>query len=288
MSCPLCGEGAGDPAWMGDTRFDGREFHYRECRRCRSLYCDPMPDDATVALMYGPAYAGAFGGDDPFTADAKEPARVVAWLRAHEPGTFLDFGCGQGELLSAARNAGWRAVGVELDAEVARRVAAATGLDVHASAAALPDGCADVLHLGDVIEHLTRVDEQLRDVLRLVRPGGTLIAQGPLEANDCLFAWTLKLARKLRGTPPGNLPPYHVLLATSDGQRRLFRRLGLEEQQFSMSEVAWPAPARLDTRRPKAAAMFLLRRASQTLSRARPNAWGNRYLYVGRWHGTQA
>jgi hypothetical protein len=145
-----------------------------------------------------------------------------------------------------------------------------------------------VLHLGDVIEHLTELNRQMPQILNLIKPGGVLLAQGPLEANGNLFAFSVRMARLLRKSRRTEMPPYHVLLATAIGQKRLFQRLGLDLLEYSMHEVAWPAPSRLkcaDLLSPRLTLLFLLRRLSQAASKIRPAHWGNRYFYAGRWPG---
>lgn len=244
-----------------------------------------MPDAEVLQVMYGPAYAAAFA-DGAADGEAKQPERTLRWLERLGSGTFVDYGCGDGSLLTAARDRGWRAVGVELDGEVAARVQAQTGLAVHTDLAPLGEGSVDALHLGDVIEHLTRLDEDLPRLLRVLKPGGHLIAQGPLEANACLFTWAIRAGRRLRGNGAArDTPPYHVLLATARGQRTLFARNRLEEVEFAVGEVAWPAPSHLaEARRGGARALTLygLRRASQIVSRVAPSQMGNRYFFVGR------
>jgi SAM-dependent methyltransferase len=144
----------------------------------------------------------------------------------------------------------------------------------------------DVVHLGDVIEHLTDPYRELQQVLRLLKPGGHLVAQGPLEANPTLFVALLKLSRRLRGSPVAEMPPYHVILATARGQKMFFDRLGLGMLMFSMREVSWPAPVRLtpsDLLQLRRCVMFGVRRLSQALSLMRPTRWGNRYFYVGQF-----
>jgi SAM-dependent methyltransferase len=252
---------------------------------CGTLYCAPMPDAATLAEMYGPDYTQA-GGSAGHVENPKEPERVAALLKSQTPGTFVDYGCGGGELLVEAQRAGWRAVGVEFSPEVAERVAAQTGAQVFTRPHERADfPLADVLHLGDVIEHLTRLDEQMPEILKLLKPGGLLVAQGPLEANASLFTSVLAAARRLRPGRRTEMAPYHVLLATAHGQRAFFRRFGLIEVEYILREVAWPAPSgllRADLRRPRAVGLFALRRVSQALSALRPDHWGNRYFYVGR------
>ncbi len=284
MACPLCGDARAGASWLGTTYYHGREIHYAQCAACGTLYCAPMPNAATLAEMYGPDYTQEGGGGH--VENPKEPERVVAWLKQLTPGTFVDYGCGGGELLTAATGAGWQAVGVEFSDEVARQVSARTGARVFTRPHERADfPLADVLHLGDVIEHLTRLDEQMPEILRLVKPGGLLLAQGPLEANTSLFTFALATARRLRPHRRTEMAPYHVLLATAQGQREFFRRFGLTEVEYRLREVAWPAPSgleRADLLRPRTVGLFALRRCSQTLSALRPTRWGNRYFYAGR------
>lgn len=284
--CPLCGHQEKRPSWLGSTSYLDQVFHYAECLSCRSLYCDPMPDDRTVAAMYGTSYGAGCSDEKAQEEDGPQANRVTEWLSKLPVGTFVDYGCGDGRLLRKAKQLGWKAIGLELDPEVARKTAERTDTVVVADPRELRERYpADVLHLGDVIEHLTDLPHQMPEILSALKPGGLLLAQGPLEANTNLFTLALRGQRVLRGSPPASFAPYHVLLATAQGQRGFFGRLGLRELEFKVDEVAWPAPARLDRRQltqPRAVAMFTLRRASQLLSALRPQAWGNRYFFAGR------
>jgi SAM-dependent methyltransferase len=285
--CPLCASGKSRPSWLGALSYHGRRFPYVECLGCQSLYADPMPTAETLTEMYGPAYvASATDGHD--NEDPKEPKRVLDWVSQHPLGTFVDYGCGPGRLLADIKRNGWNAIGVEFHPEVAADIERRIGVPVasrHTVDELVRRESADVLHLGDVIEHLTNPAIELTQILHLVKRGGYLIAQGPLEAHPTLFTAVLKLSRRLRSAPVSEMPPYHVMLATAPGQRMLFERLGLRTVEFSMHEVAWPAPARLrgrDALRPRALTLFALRRLSQLFSAMQPQRWGNRYFYVGR------
>ena len=289
MSCPLCNHENARPSWVGSTFYRGREFPYVECLACGSLYCDPMPDAETLSQMYGPEYATSFE-DDPSIDDPKESLRVVKWLkRSTGRGAFIDYGCGTGTLLIEAAKLSWQAVGVELDSEVAKAVEERTGARVVSNPAELAAASADVLHLGDVIEHLTEVNRLMPEILRLIKPGGLLLAQGPLENNPNLFTLMLRMMKSVRGGQAREMAPYHVMLATARGQRTLFERFGLEQLEYSVREVAWPAPSRLslsNLKNARAVGLFTVRRLSQAVSALRPRAWGNRYFYAGRWKGS--
>ena len=118
-----------------------------------------------------------------------------------------------------------------------------------------------------------------------MKPGGYLVAQGPLEANSNLFTAALKTWKRMAGPSISNMPPYHLLLATRTGQEALFNRVGLQTRRFVMTEVEWPAPSRLhasDFLNIRPLALFFLRRVSQVCSALRPHVWGNRYFYVGQ------
>jgi SAM-dependent methyltransferase len=244
-----------------------------------------MPDAAVLARMYGPSYA-ADATAEASVEDPKSPERVVAFLQKRRHGVFVDFGCGSGTLLTRVAAVGWTTVGVEYDAAVASATAARTGSRVFDSmaglrAAALP---VDVVNLGDVIEHLTEPLPIVRELVALLRPGGWLVAEGPLEAGPCLFAAAIRGMRRIRPGRVTRMAPYHVIQATVAGQRAFFDRLGLRHLAYEVSEVAWPAPGHLSfsiALRPRLAALFALRRLSQGISALNPGAWGNRYFYVG-------
>ena len=282
--CPLCGFESYEPSWLGVTLYRGKEFPYVACGGCRSLYCRPMPDAEDLASMYGANYGTSSRPEA--IEDPREPQWVLEWLDRLPAGTLVDYGCGAGDLLAAAAAHGWSALGIELSPEVVEATSRKTGLPVATNEDALEKGAAaDVLHLGDVLEHLTDIDRELPRILSLLKPGGLLLAQGPLEANGNLFTWTMRMSRAWKRGAPIEMPPYHVLLATVEGQWALFRRFGLTAVQTKVTEVSWPAPSRLsleDLARPREAALFTLRLLSRALSRVRSDRWGNRYRYAGR------
>ena len=254
------------------------------CRGCRSHYCNPMPDAGCLESMYGTGYRAGSGLQT--VSDPTKPGWVLAWLDRLTTGTFMDYGCGSGELLVAAKQRGWEVLGIELRKDVAEDTTARTELPVVTVDEALDQGrFADVLHVGDVLEHLTDLDREMTRILSLIERGGLLLAQGPLEANGNLFNWTVRLARSLGDRRATDMPPYHVILATVEGQWALFRRSELDAIEESVTEVSWPAPARLSSKdllEARTVGLYVLRLASRALSRLRPRRWGNRYRYAGR------
>lgn len=242
-----------------------------------------MPDDVALTRLYGTEYAqGADGIEDP-----KQPERSLQTLQRCSGTSFLDYGCGRGELLSAVSTLGWRPMGVEAIPAVAKATSEQVGVTVVTPDEAFDGavGQVDVLHLGDVLEHLTNLDADVTRILGLVRGGGTVIAQGPLEANRNLFTAVVAFARRARRVPDEKRPPFHVTLATAKGQRCLFERAGLHTVEWTVTEVDWPAPSKVTValrQGRRALALFFLRRLSRKVTAVLP--WmelGNRYFYVG-------
>jgi len=243
-----------------------------------------MPDDEALEQMYGKDYLQFLSTEESHSGN-DGITRVRKQLQKMSSGIFLDYACGGGALLREVSNLGWEVVGIERDAETARKFSELLEIriisDVEKLAGTFP---ADVIHFGDVLEHLTDIDNEFPRFLRLVKNDGLVIAQGPLEANFNVFYLGIKLVRYLRGKPPSDMPPYHVALATAKGQRALFNRMRLTEIEFTIFETAHPAPQTLrvkDIRKPRAVGLFLLRKISQAVTNFFPRKMGNRYFYMG-------
>jgi 2-polyprenyl-3-methyl-5-hydroxy-6-metoxy-1,4-benzoquinol methylase len=233
--------------------------------------------------MYGADYAV---GPDPYDVDSpRDNIEVVEVLKAQPPGRLLDFGCRDGALLEVVgAETAWAMIGVEFDHTVVALTAQRTGVEVFT----YPDflrgdvGRFDAIHLGDVLEHLTDLDSQMPALLSSLRPGGLVLAEGPLQAGPSIFEVTVQATQALRSHKPVFQPPHHVIQATAHGQRRLFARHDLTELSWHLYEVDWPAPSRLrrsDLSHPRTMALRALRVISQAT--ATVAGFGNRYRYVG-------
>ncbi|MGH9935223.1 MAG: class I SAM-dependent methyltransferase [Blastocatellia bacterium] len=117
-------------------------------------------------------------------------------------GRFLEIGCSTGEMLAAASSS-FIAMGVEAD-ERTSRVARARGLDVFSGTlhdARFPDGHFDAAAMYHVIEHVPSPREELRELRRIIKPGGWLVIETPNVAT----AWYWLLGARWRQFIPDHL-----------------------------------------------------------------------------------
>jgi len=100
-------------------------------------------------------------------------------------GRMLDFGCGSGRVAIAAKKAfpAAHVAAYDIDAQsIARARQAAGGLDI-AFGTEMPAGQFDLVTICDCIHDLATPAETLKEVHRLVRPGGTLFVVEPKAAD---------------------------------------------------------------------------------------------------------
>ncbi|MGH7856048.1 MAG: class I SAM-dependent methyltransferase [Candidatus Binatia bacterium] len=98
------------------------------------------------------------------------------------PGRLLDVGCGPGLLLDEARRRGWSVQGVEASeapAAIARERFSLPVFSGPLEEAPLPAESFDAVTFFDVLEHVPDPRRVLDHAVRLLRPGGLLVAQSP-------------------------------------------------------------------------------------------------------------
>lgn len=112
-----------------------------------------------------------------------------AVVAANATPRLLDVGCSSGALLLVAKECGYEAFGAE-PAQQAAATAKGLGFDVFPGFlqdARYPDNHFDVVTLFEVIEHLLEPAEVIREIQRILKPGGLLLI-GTANADS----WTVQ------------------------------------------------------------------------------------------------
>ncbi|MBI4294965.1 MAG: class I SAM-dependent methyltransferase [Chloroflexi bacterium] len=156
----------------------GRHPPIVKCLDCGLVYTNPRPVAQDILSSYRQVI------DDTYV-EADQQARLPTFRRNFRPlaslysgaGRLLDIGCYVGAFLEVARQQGWDAWGVE-PSEWAARLAQDKGFPVSVGTlrqAGFTSDCFDAVTLWDVIEHLPDPMGELREVHRILRPGGSVL-----------------------------------------------------------------------------------------------------------------
>lgn len=219
VSCPGCSDStfetiltATDPL----TKFGGR-FNLVRCTRCSLVLTNPRPVPECLGYFYPGDYLpyAAEKHRSPsrwsrrleqsalrcYYGYPKQPIGPLTWLlgrlallafhtskQRHEwfpfrgAGRLLDVGCGSGVFLERMRDFGWTVCGLELAADVARRVQARTQIPIHIGTLPHRDFAPqsfDVVTMWHVLEHVPNPRQVLKSAAELLSPGGLLVVEVP-------------------------------------------------------------------------------------------------------------
>lgn len=221
--CPTCGSSE------AAHELDKDHLQLVRCLGCDLVYVTPTFDEAHYREVYAsPEYQeivrdlGIGSHDYRVARFGRERVGLMRpYLDAARP-RYLDVGCSTGFVVEAAREAGWEAIGIDLNPS-AVAFGAARGLDLRT--AALEDvqfdpESFDAVSLFDVLEHLFDPVRTLAQCIRLLRPGGIVFLYVPnydsasrlLMGSDAHFIW----------------PTHHLNYYTPATARDLLARQGLE------------------------------------------------------------
>lgn len=270
VPCNLCGSSqyrilyAGDAAHL--ARVSAQTFRCTseqhgdftnivECESCGMRYESPREPEQKLEAQYEDV-------EDPVYEREQEGrirtfSRTLDSLERHvRPGKMLDVGCYLGLFLDVARARGWETHGVEPSAWAARRAGEKRHQVVNAPLrrANLPAQSFDLVTLWDVIEHLHDPLGQLREIQRLLKPGG-VFGLSTMDAG-CLFA---KLA--------GRRWPWYMRMHLYYFTRGTLTRM-LQEAGFEVLEV--------ETHKRVVSLRYLLEKVAALLGPLAP---------LGRWAG---
>ena len=220
--CPLCGSGHSRP----ETKIAG--YQMDKCSDCSLVFMNPrctgehleaiytVRDEQELIDLYARIATPKVIGE--YHEKLAKIERIVPGK-----GKLLDFACAAGYFFEQAQKRGWDAHGCDVGVW-AGRAAAVRGLkNMHIGeldSLGFPDESFDVVYAAQVFEHLLNPLQDLKALLRVLKPGGLLYIDVPnyrtlpimLGRDDFML----------------NEPPQHINYFTPTTMRRMLQDAGLK------------------------------------------------------------
>jgi 2-polyprenyl-3-methyl-5-hydroxy-6-metoxy-1,4-benzoquinol methylase len=196
LSCDLC---SGEAFRVVE---EDSPFRVLRCLRCSLTFVHPVPEGVALAGHYDGEYYHEWIEHQRKRRAAMWRKRLDKVEKAAHRGRLLDVGCGEGMFLCEAATRGWTTWGTELSPYAARHASLALGREIFCGElydASFPREFFDVVTLWHVMEHVREPARYLKEVRRVIRPGGLLLVAVP-NVDDLFmqFAYRIVRGRPLR------------------------------------------------------------------------------------------
>ncbi len=232
--CPLCES--------SETREEMIRQKYRllRCGVCDLVYSDRLD---VPAALYDQAYDHHTFYQAYFRqaqAAASKHRTHIAWawryfFRHAIPrggGRLLDIGCATGAFLMAAKNRGWNPQGLDVSPAAVQVARDVVGVDVGVGTLesfAFPGATFDAVTAWEVLEHLPDPRSFLKEINRVLRPGGVVALSTP--------NWRSPWERRTKDD--NRRPPYHLTYWSAGPIARLLLDSGFTDVMTREKPIAW-------------------------------------------------
>ena len=173
---------------------DRNDFSYVKCTNCNLAFQYPQLNQEEINKMYEDDYYNLIiEHQNAFFNLTKLGLIDVNFDELYNKFTkqklFLDIGCSTGLLLNYVREKGWETLGVEICKQSVDYAKSNFGLNVidkPLEECYFEDNYFQIIHFAHLIEHVPNPNAFLKEVYRILQPGGYIIVTTP--NTDGLFA----------------------------------------------------------------------------------------------------
>jgi 2-polyprenyl-3-methyl-5-hydroxy-6-metoxy-1,4-benzoquinol methylase len=239
--CAICDESSQDVELL----YHLSDYDVLICRCCGLVYVNQtfkaekgegIPEGYDT--MYLPAECS-------FLARFERNLEFIDDMVEGNPGKILDIGCGVGYFLRVAHERGWGVAGVDLD-RAAVDIARQHGIDVRWETVedmSFSDEEFDVVTMFNVIEHLPAPQIALKEIRRVLKPGGLFVLETPTD--DFPLKYPIRLLYRLSGGKITQPIRYlyssrdtggHVYRFSRETIAKMLKRVGFKVQRIHSGE----------------------------------------------------
>lgn len=251
VPCNLC------QAQDCEPRFVKGGLSISRCRRCNLIYANPRLTQEEIWQRYSPGYFWdeympahhAPRGEFDVALHQQRSQPLLDLLQTYqEPGTLLEVGCAAGFFLKIAEANGWSVQGVEIMKPAVEYAGSTLHINVFEGTleeAQFAANSFDAVALIETIEHLLDPAAVLREVHRILKPGGSVLLTTP-NVNSMMLP--------LLGVDWSVLSPAeHLFYFTEQTMGQMLQQAGFHAVQFFWrlpQQTIWETMNPLNTHRP--------------------------------------
>ena len=208
------------------------------CKSCKLIFRSRRPTQDEIQASYDSDETFS-SWEEQYTERHTMWSRRVKLIQGFSTGSkLLDIGTGDGHFLDIARESGFCCEGTEFS-NAGKSRAEKLGFKIHFGQLMelnLPADSFDIVTIWHVLEHVPNPGDILKDVFRILKPGGIIAVAVPNEEN-LLFRWRI---RKTSVNPLGEHEwgkEIHLTHFQPQTLRRSIRRNGFGLTYFGVDDV---------------------------------------------------
>ena len=190
-TCTVCDSGDIVPYLRCRDHFSASEdFELYKCSSCGFIFTQDHPDEENSGKYYESDEYASHNDNKGISGILYRISRkimlrkklsLIRKVTGLNTGKLLDIGSGSGHFLSGMKNAGWDTLGIEINDKARSLSAAKFGLEIikPEMISSLEQESFDCITLWHVLEHFQDPFSYIREIRRLLKPGGICIAAMP-------------------------------------------------------------------------------------------------------------
>jgi SAM-dependent methyltransferase len=188
IDCPLCSSREFD-----EVAVRSDNLHIVKCKSCNLGFLNPCPVPQDIGKLYECDYHSGLGCKE---MSYRGFAALIANVKYYKPYAFdiltekvelngkrtLDIGCSYGKWVYWMSKYGAKATGIDLAGECIKWGKKNLNLDLRQCSISdidEPSGSFDVVTMIDLIEHIADLGSFMKNLVRLLKPGGLVFVQTP-------------------------------------------------------------------------------------------------------------